>query len=459
MSDLAVGIPDGESLCVDLVDKLRHPELVIVSCATGILANLTANNETLKLAVCKAHGVPALVSLLDRVPLDNKDGRDIFESALSALKHLTNNHRGAEQVQHMFVFELNGLAILNRNLAPTTNRPGLKGILNVVNNLLLKNVENHEVIKKENLPRQIMLLLEWATQGIADSRGNVPIDGVKLTELIDASLRCAFSFSKETIYYDVMRDVKTVKLFKHILLFFAHEENKGPIENIVRLAAAVIEFISSSDLEGAYIIYQEGFDEAVIRLANHSNQKIAASASGIMHALANMKNQEQTGNFHPPRHLQRPHTQIQNPNLQNIPPPGGNGFGQGPIPNQQVGPAHMQPGGPGYHPRNQFPPLQQQSPMHANPGFDQMLADPAIHGSGPPGQSPQIPMGQRDPQKTGAGYNQMPGSQRGAPPQDSRMGGQPGYADDMSMEMGHMNVTSPQYNPNFSAQDFFEGNM
>lgn len=168
MSDLASGIPDGEGLCLELVNKLRHPELanaselVNISCATGILANLTANNETLKLAVCNAQGVQALVNLLDRVPLENKDARDIFESALSALKHLTNNHRGAEKVQHMFVFELNGLAILNRNLNPNTNRAGLKGILNVINNLLLKNPENHEAIKREQFPRQIMMMLNWA---------------------------------------------------------------------------------------------------------------------------------------------------------------------------------------------------------------------------------------------------------------------------------------------------------
>ena len=178
MSDLGVGIPDGESLCVDLVNKLCHPELVIVSCATGILSNLTANNETLKMAVCKANGVPALVSLLNRVPLDNRDGtknrdgRDIFESALSALKHLTNNHQGAEKVQHMFVFELNGLEILSRKLAPTTHRPGLKGILNVVNNLLMKNVENHASIKREDFPRKIILMLEWAMQQLSVSLGN-----------------------------------------------------------------------------------------------------------------------------------------------------------------------------------------------------------------------------------------------------------------------------------------------
>lgn len=170
MSDLASGIPDGEGLCLELVNKLRHPELanaselVNISCVTGILANLTANNEILKLAVCNAQGVQALVNLLDRLRLDNRDARDIFESALSALKHLTNNHRGAEEVQHMFVFKLNGLEILKRNLNPNTNRTGLKGILYVINNLLLKNRENHEVIKREQFPGIIMKMLTWAMQ-------------------------------------------------------------------------------------------------------------------------------------------------------------------------------------------------------------------------------------------------------------------------------------------------------
>ena len=132
------------------------------------IEDLRMNNETLKLAVCNAQGVQALVNLLHRVPLENKDARDIFESALSALKHLTNNHRGAEKVQHMFVFELNGLGILNEKLNPNTNRAGLKGILNVINNLLLKNPENHEAINREQIPGQlpiprlIMMMLRWA---------------------------------------------------------------------------------------------------------------------------------------------------------------------------------------------------------------------------------------------------------------------------------------------------------
>ena len=39
---------------------------------------------------------------------------------------------------------------------------------------------------------------------------------------------------------------------------------------------------------------------------------LASSASGILHALNNMRHQEQTGNFHPSRNLQQSqHTQMQ----------------------------------------------------------------------------------------------------------------------------------------------------
>ena len=38
---------------------------------------------------------------------------------------------------------------------------------------------------------------------------------------------------------------------------------------------------------------------------------IAMMASGIMHALSQMKHQQQNGMFNPPRHLQAAHNQMQ----------------------------------------------------------------------------------------------------------------------------------------------------
>ena len=164
-----------------------------------------------------------------------------------------------------------------------------------------------------------------------------------MTELVDASLKCTTNFAKEPIYNDVIRDMESIRLFKNILLHFAGD-NKGPTETLLRLTIMIIEIIASSDLDGAFIIHQENIEQDVIRLANHSNQKIgmylnqwktlnhahlfsqikctfhfmfisyflASSASGILHALNNMRHQEQTGNFHPSRNVQQSqHTQMQ----------------------------------------------------------------------------------------------------------------------------------------------------
>ena len=69
--------------------------------------------------------------------------------------------------------------------------------------------------------------------------------------------------------------MNTIRLFKGILLFFAPEDTKtGSTDNIIRLVAGIIVSVSSADLEGAYIIYREGLEEAVIRLSNHGNEKI-----------------------------------------------------------------------------------------------------------------------------------------------------------------------------------------
>ena len=117
---------------------------------------------------------------------------------------------------------------------------------------------------------------------LQDPKGNAPCEnGVRFSELVDVSLRCVFGFCKEPIYKDVVRNIQAIQLFKNTLSFFAHQENKGQTENIVKLATAIIEFICIADLEGAYIIFREGLEETVINLTNHPNQKIGSYSTAL----------------------------------------------------------------------------------------------------------------------------------------------------------------------------------
>ena len=101
----------------------------------------------------------------------------------------------------------------------------------------------------------------------------MPVNGIRMTELVDASLKCATNFAKEATYNEVIRDIASIQLFRNILCHFAGD-NKGPTETLLRLAIMIIEIIASADLDGAFIIHQQNIEQDVIRLANHSNQKI-----------------------------------------------------------------------------------------------------------------------------------------------------------------------------------------
>ena len=109
-----------------------------------------------------------------------------------------------------------------------------------------------------------------------------------MTELVDASLKCSTNFAKEPIYNDVIRDKENIRLFRNILVHFSND-NKGPAEALLRFAIMLIEIIASSDLDGAFIIYQENIEQDVIKLASHNNQKIGKFNSKLQSIRALMR--------------------------------------------------------------------------------------------------------------------------------------------------------------------------
>ena len=68
-----------EGLLQMLVQLLASSDLNIVTCAAGILSNLTCNNMRNKITVCQVGGIEALV----RTILQAGDREDITEPAVS----------------------------------------------------------------------------------------------------------------------------------------------------------------------------------------------------------------------------------------------------------------------------------------------------------------------------------------------------------------------------------------
>lgn len=79
-----------------LVGLLSSDDLNMLTCATGILSNLTCNNAYNKTLVTQSNGVEALIHAILRAG----EKEDVTEPAVCALRHLTSRHQQAEVAQN-----------------------------------------------------------------------------------------------------------------------------------------------------------------------------------------------------------------------------------------------------------------------------------------------------------------------------------------------------------------------
>lgn len=85
-----------DSLLQMLVGLLSSDDLNMLTCATGILSNLTCNNAYNKTLVTQNNGVEALIHAILRAG----EKEDVTEPAVCALRHLTSRHQHAEVAQN-----------------------------------------------------------------------------------------------------------------------------------------------------------------------------------------------------------------------------------------------------------------------------------------------------------------------------------------------------------------------
>lgn len=85
-----------DSLLQVLVGLLSSDDLNMLTCATGILSNLTCNNAHNKTLVTQSNGVESLIHAILRAG----EKEDVTEPAVCALRHLTSRHQQAELAQN-----------------------------------------------------------------------------------------------------------------------------------------------------------------------------------------------------------------------------------------------------------------------------------------------------------------------------------------------------------------------
>lgn len=65
-----------EQLITSLVDLINSEKPNIVLCVTGILSNITCNNQNAKVLLCQCNSIPSLINVLIKFP--GKNYRIIF---------------------------------------------------------------------------------------------------------------------------------------------------------------------------------------------------------------------------------------------------------------------------------------------------------------------------------------------------------------------------------------------
>uniref|UniRef100_A0A8C9E4C4 Catenin beta 1 n=1 Tax=Phocoena sinus TaxID=42100 RepID=A0A8C9E4C4_PHOSS len=154
LSDAATKQEGMEGLLGTLVQLLGSDDINVVTCAAGILSNLTCNNYKNKMMVCQVGGIEALV----RTVLRAGDREDITEPAICALRHLTSRHQEAEMAQNAVRLHY-GLPVVVKLLHPPSHWPLIKATVGLIRNLALCPA-NHAPLREQGaIPRLVQLLV------------------------------------------------------------------------------------------------------------------------------------------------------------------------------------------------------------------------------------------------------------------------------------------------------------
>lgn len=158
LSDAATKVEGLEALLQSLVQVLGSTDVNVVTCAAGILSNLTCNNQRNKATVCQVGGVDALV----RTIINAGDREEITEPAVCALRHLTSRHVDSELAQN--AVRLNyGLSVIVKLLHPPSRWPLIKAVIGLIRNLALCPA-NHAPLREHGAIHHLVRLLMRAFQ-------------------------------------------------------------------------------------------------------------------------------------------------------------------------------------------------------------------------------------------------------------------------------------------------------
>lgn len=161
LSDAATKLDGLENVLNSLVQILGSNDVEVVTCAAGIISNLTCNNQRNKTTVCQVGGVDALIRIINNAG----DREQITEPAVCALRHVTINHDESLHAQNSVRLNY-GLPVIVKLLNPSSGWPLIKAVIGLIRNLALCS-ENHAPLREQGAIHQLVRLLMTSVQDIA----------------------------------------------------------------------------------------------------------------------------------------------------------------------------------------------------------------------------------------------------------------------------------------------------
>merc|ERR1719226_194396 len=281
LSDAGTKIENLDNLMQGLVQLLNSTDVNIVTCAAGILSNLTCNNQKNKLTVCTVGGIEGLV----RTIIAAGDREEITEPSVCALRHLTSRHQECELAQNAVRLQ-GGLPTIVRLMHPPSRWPLVKAVIGLIRNLALCPANHAPLRENGSIPRLVHLLIR-AFQDTQQGAGSAPTgsyaDGVRMEEIVEGTVGALHILAREGHNRAVIRSLSVIPIFVQLLY--------NEIENVQRVAAGVLCELAA-DKEGAVMIEQEGATAPLTELLHSRNEGVATYAAAVLFRMSEDKGEE-----------------------------------------------------------------------------------------------------------------------------------------------------------------------
>uniref|UniRef100_H3CXY0 Junction plakoglobin n=1 Tax=Tetraodon nigroviridis TaxID=99883 RepID=H3CXY0_TETNG len=280
LSDAATKQEGLDGLLQILVTQLGSDDVNMLTCATGILSNLTCNNSRNKTLVTQFGGVEALIHAVLRAG----EKEDVAEPAVCALRHLTSRHQDAELAQNAVRLHY-GIPAIIKLLGQPHYWPIVKATVGLIRNLALCPANQAPLRETGAIPRLVNLLLKahQDTQRHASSAQQTYQDGVRMEEIVEGCTGALHIMARAPINRGEIAGMQTIPLFVQLLYSY--------VENVKRVAAGVLCELAL-DKQSAELIDAEGASAPLMELLHSNNEGIATYAAAVLFRISEDKSSD-----------------------------------------------------------------------------------------------------------------------------------------------------------------------